>query len=562
LTDSTPIRLDAEEINLISLNHEGNKIPVVHIVMSEDSELIEASSANSGTYLVKDVKLLSDGKSIELTFEEDSEEPEETYPEDGVEERLIENPQQYSLIIPLQYVQASQMIGMWLAAPSFVISTGFGNLTIEEINELDIDYYDALIDFPAANSIAFMQFMSTLTKATTGKLLINIDVKFFNEIRSELISVVMDLVNGNPEGLIKVYAYINPLNELNAKQTEEGFEPTKEQEKLYLLRDFVRSLQQKTHPSALAPVFHESEDPAAFTEEIESFEAIMKSNGFTEDSFVSEEPSGSLDKVNYNSSPEQKIAFLSAPLTPDILPNKMTGLKDKIIMPALYETNWNNVDPEDAEKITDGDIVALTIILIATRLSRLEQLDDPDHRHLSPMLVLVEGLSNQNEQILWAISESIKLLAKDNALPFTDLFECTVPDINEPRTALQAPLGMLLHQFGHLVLKEEWSKDIIMIALKDYPVIMSFVEDLFPNEYDSDDDEDEHNNSQPCIPAQAAINLLSIGFTVPDIISQLGQSMVSLAELNAFKHTNFSKGSSDWNEYTDDYLSKIVSEED
>lgn len=550
MADKKVINLEVEEVSLINLNFNETRIPVVHIILSEDSPFFEVNAVKSNEYLISDISADAEQNTLTIFFSinpeslDEGDEPDTTV---------------FTLELPLQYVQASHMIGMWLPAPSFLISTGFGELEPEEINNVDLDFFDAIIDFPELGTAEFLTLMSTLTKATTGKLAINVDVQSFNEVRSELIAIIMELLDGNQDALIRLYGYINPLNTLREEQKNGGFIPSAEQEKLFIFRDLVQTLQRETHPAVLAPILKSAADPETFSSDIEEFESMMAQNGLTE-AFFGEEQANTLN-VTFDSTAEAKIAFMSTTLGRDQLPGRLALLKDKINLDLVFSRNWNQVNLGEQEEEHNGEYIVSMVIVIASRLARLQQIDSESDKVFSPVIVLVKGLSIPNEQIFWAMIESIKLLATQRSIPFNELMEFTVPDINEPRTALQAPLGMLLHQFGHLIIREEWRKEIISLALKELPVIQFFIEDLFPDTFsDSKDaaDHDEHKNNHPCIPAQAAMNLLSIGFSVLDIIDQLGKAMVSLAELNAFKHTAFSKGSIGWNDYTKDYLSKII----
>lgn len=552
MADKEIINLEVEEVSLINLNFNETRIPVVHIILSEDSPFFEVNAVNSNEYLISDISADSERNTLTIFF---SINPESLDEGDELDTTV------FALGLPLQYVQASHMIGMWLPAPSFLISTGFGELEPEEVNNVDINFFDAIIDFPELGTAEFLTLMSTLTKATTGKIAINIDVQSFNEVRSELIAIIMELLNGNQDALIRLYGYINPLNTLRDEQKNDNFVQSAEQEKLFIFRDLVQTLQRETHPAVLAPILKAAADPETFFSDIEEFESMMAKNGLNE-SFFGDEQANTLN-VNPNSTAEAKIAFMSTALDKNLLPGKLASLKDKINLDLVFSQNWNQVNLGEVEE-HNGEYIVSMVIVVASRLARLQQIDSESNKAFSPVIVLVKGLSIPNEQIFWAMIESIKLLATQRSIPFNELMEFTVPDINEPRTALQAPLGMLLHQFGHLIIREEWRKEIISLALKELPVIQSFIEDLFPEEFSDPKDTtdydpaDEHKNNHPCIPAQAAMNLLSIGFGVLDIIDQLGKAMVSLAELNAFKHTDFSKGSIGWNDYTKDYLSKII----
>ena len=546
MTENTPVELEVLEVELISINTGDARLPTVHIVLSEDSQIFKNDPSYEGVYIVDKVQFIEADEEMIVQFS--------SREVDGV---LKSGDPTYSVALPLQYVQTSQMVSMWVAGPNFILSSGIeDNVNGEEI---DISDDTMFISFPTLGTPEFIQIVAAITKATTGQTTVNIDTDVFNEVRSEAISLIMDLVNGDEAALLKVYSLINPLDQLLIDQKKSDFVLNKEQEKLVILRDLFINLQAETHPASISPAILEHENPEEFISDVEDFETMMKQNGF-EDSFFHEINNVAKLTLDPNATGEEKIAFLSAPFTKENLPGKMGVLASKITLDLFFNRNWNAITSEESEEdVRSGDYLAAVALIVAARLSRMQQMYTDEGRAYSPVIILAKALSIPNEPIFWAMNEAVKLLASDKTIPFNELLECTVPDPEEPRSALQAPLGMILHQFGHMILKEEWAKEILSIALKEQPIIVSFLSDLYQ---DSEESHDKHNGDRPCIPAQAAINLFSIGFTIPDIIDQLGKSLLALAELNAFKHTNFQKGSIDWNDYTKSYLGTVIEGDD
>lgn len=531
MTDQNIQDLTVSDVEIVNIVMDSTKTPVVHIVVEESS----VSDPDELTqYFISRIEPDKDTTGfVKLFFRKNIE-------EEGTD---------FAVSIPLQYAQVSQIVGMLLPTPNFVMSSESDIAEPSDSGDYEITDFPAIISFALSSSPEFAQTTSMLSRLTTGKHTVQLDIDVFNEGRAEMISLIGDVVNGESEALEKLFAYIEPLNAMVADKEKDDFQPSDEQQKLIILEDLTVKLLNATNPIMISSSFKGAAPTEDFIEDIESFEGIMRGSGI-DDSFFADVSN------DISATPESKIAHISKPLTKDNFPLKMERLVPSINLPEVYKTTWNSIEePEQEEKLT-GEITVAGMIMVAARLGRIEEVADGNFE-LEPTMMLIKALSVPGEQIIWAMNETIKLLSKNQFRPFNDVFTLTVPDAEEPRSALQAPLGFVLHEFGHLVQGEGWRKDILALGLKDYPIIFSFVDEILSSEGEHDHSEDDEESSM-CVPARAAVNLLGLGFTIKDIVDQLGQAMMAMAELNAHKHTDYKKNSIDWDNYTKSYLASIL----
>lgn len=473
----------------------------------------------------------------------------------------------YSITMSLAEAHLGQMICVGTNAPAFVLTSE--NQLAEHKEKTNVwEDFIALIEFPYLDTVEYFDSTASLIQAVTGTFPLNIQAERIDFLRSKLMNDILRLANGSQKALIESFGIMNPLKNLLAKSKLDSREkPTVEDVELFFLHDAIEKIYQKTSPHIVAALINEAPNIEEYVDDIDTVNEIFKNSGL-EEIFENVLESTQGDDLQFLTVPsakatkEELISFYSASIAPYSFPEKMRGIVPKIHMPILYENNWSIGDSVEETVSNGGETTVAKLITIAVRFSRLKTIVETTGSNLNPIGFLVQGLNFPGEQTVWSFVESVTLLAENDGgdLLFRELLAASIPrlDITEisPNDIIQTAAAVLLHRFGHLVIEEEWNEEAFALSMNGKTILSQFLSDVFSSVAKMEENQSE--DTEPCPIMIATLNVFGMRPDYKQLVKELGESLKLLAELNALKHTDFTKNSAEWNEYIADYLRGIL----
>lgn len=576
MTDKVTTPVAIIDLQLLSLKEAGERLATVHAIIPDGVLPVRTLDSVPDVYEISGVEYQPATLSVDVTVHrvpvkfktEDYSNLRQAFNPFAAQTESKEEPavraaltdRQFMFNIPLAYAQTALLLSTTTATPFLAIT-----------RQRDLSGIDPAAGYAGLSSViaspqygtpAFSRLNSVIQKASTGRVIAALSQEELGSIRFQVVRILAGIASGRLDALMEIYSHINEYDIINAKSKDETYIPTDDEQHLIALQDFIFALLRNSAGTVVANYIGvATTPPAQRAAELSEFEELMKSAGFNEteaDPFTEMTGSG-FDSVNPNSSNDAKLAFLSAPITPDTIPPSMLPLLDKINIPALYEIDWD-ADALD-ERINTGEGIAAASIVAAIRLLRAQHISLEDSLMQNISIAIMVFLSFPNEQIIWGVVETVKNLpTRDGKAVFQDVLGFPSPAYKkDPRSLGTSPAGFILHQFGHAILREGWSDEIIRTTFKDLDIILSFIDDVKEIAERSADDHDEQ---ALCPSAQGIMGLVSLGFQLPDITTQLGEALLRLAELNAWHSSQAVKDSPEWKVYEVDYLSALALNQD
>lgn len=512
----------------------------------------------------------------EESFSEDSTESsftdfiQEVDPESLVPE-ASSNTSVYSVVVTLAEAHLAQVLCITTNAPAFVLTSEHLVRKLEETNVWE-DFI-AILEFPYTDTPDYFNSTATLTQAVTGSFPMNISINDINEIRALTMNQVLRMAEGSQSALLEAFKSINAFNKTSVQQ-EKGIKPLPADAMLLFQQDAINKLYEITSPAVLASLIQETPPSQQHMQDMQVLDSLFQDSGLnaTFEGILHDEYSNKKLVLSDDPSHEEIVGYYSTPLTVDTFPASMNVLVPKIQMPIFYEYNWagGNVNLE-ITSTNIGEVSIARLITVAARFARLEIINVASGSQFVPVALLLQGLGFPNEGTIWAFVEAIKMLSKggEGRKLFDALAIAGLPEDNDdsdvvPEEILQTPAANIMHKLGHAILEEEWERVVLIGSLKNKDIIADFVNIFFDSIEEAKNEEGyvEHERGKPCPVMLSVFKFLAQKNPSSKVIEELGDLIRLLSELNALKHTDFPSGSTDWDDFIEEYLTDLFEEKD
>ena len=509
-------------------------------------------------------------------FSEDSIENSFTgFFEEGDPENLTpeasSNTSVYSVVVTLAEAHLAQVLCITTNAPAFVLTSEHLVRKLEETNVWE-DFI-AILEFPYTDTPDYFNSTATLTQAVTGSFPMNISINDINEIRALTMNQVLRMAEGSQSALLEAFKSINAFNKTSVQQ-EKGIKPLPADAMLLFQQDAINKLYEITSPAVLASLIQETPPSQQHMQDMQVLDSLFQDSGLnaTFEGILHDEYSNKKLVLSDDPSHEEIVGYYSTPLTVDTFPASMNVLVPKIQMPIFYEYNWagGNVNLE-ITSTNIGEVSIARLITVAARFARLEIINVASGSQFVPVALLLQGLGFPNEGTIWAFVEAIKMLSKggEGRKLFDALAIAGLPEDDDdsdvvPEEILQTPAANIMHKLGHALLEEEWERVVLIGSLKNKDIIADFVNIFFDSIEEAKNEEGyvEHERGKPCPVMLSVFKFLAQKNPSSKVIEELGDLIRLLSELNALKHTDFPSGSTDWDDFIEEYLTDLFEEKD
>jgi len=590
--ESEPIQLDTLHTELISVLLGRGLISLPLIILADESPLFEDAeydfaSATEADNEQETKPFILQIKKIEqytnslfnVTFESVASEDETVL--------------SYAALIPRQFIQTGMMASMFLGGgrtPSILVVSESESEYIftgddDDLTEIvPLHHVLVQIQFPSAiDDQNLYQELSRVISQASDELVgeseggqrfrsmpLNITSAMANEARADIIEIIMGLSRGEETALANLYKYIEPINQVNFNLLHENGkieDVTDEQRMAVVFGDFLQKLFVETEPVTLAQEFTDDNERA----EIEEFEELFDmrdrdlADAFDRMIVDYEDETNSPLIVDINSSDAEKLDYFIRPSNYHPLKRGFAKLADKINLELLYSRDWNAFDgtfDDNEEALSKGELAATYGLIVTQRLMLLadifeEQETDGINESNIVLSSLIKNLSLNNESVSWVLGEGVKRVSQEKPLIYREFMSIVAHKENDISMIVNGPFGILTHDFGHTVMREEWSETSMIMAVEHLPEIKTFISALFAVLREREDETDEESEQCPVI--EALVNTLGYGVDFMALSTQLGDAIAVMAELNAMKHTEFTHNSEPWNAFIKKYLDEFMS---
>ena len=540
-----------ENIDQVSIINNDVKSPLARISLAEESteEIFNNSNVKYGevggrvTYIISDiVKSTEDLDSVVATIVD------------------IDFPdREFKIELLIQYANAAFLLSQMVKTPMFflvpsddmIASLGYGPYVKDEIH---VVIEAPQRKTPEFNKITKLLFnLSKPTEEETRSVVIS--GAQIDEVRIELIDIVIGLMDGNPESLMRAYSHFAQLEKTNHLDDLDQSTFTESDKYAIVMKDMLLKLEQETHPVYLSTLFHTGAEGLRYVSDIEKFETILTDIGLTDD-FVKD-----LEKdivINKDSSEEDLIAYFSAPIDLLHMPSNIGKLISNVDNEYLWKFKWNTALEEEVnfKELNAGEFFVAMLFVVAIRLARLEELYRvTDKSSYSPLALMITVLTNPGEGFMWIVKESVKLLAYSKQDTLFELL--TIPNDVEGRSPYSGPLGIVLHGIAHAAMDSGLTLESIELALHGSPNVIAFLQ-LVMEARDALPEQLRNADESACFIKGLVLPNMADNPLTKEEAQELINAVMIMGEMSAIKNTEYSMHSVQWREYLEGFYTELI----
>lgn len=462
----------------------------------------------------------------------------------------------YIITLNKSYLRVPLLANQFVDVSSMFISLKSGKkwlpISLSKEVQGNLNELEALVGFKVKKTDSALE--------ESNQRIISITQKEYDNIRIQVLHHIFLILQGNDEGLIRLYEYAQELANITEKISQDSLTP--ESKEALIAYEIITQLEGVYQPVNLVErvvdkeTFNTINDFEDLVEEsLQDLEASF-TDILNENTTIAENTNTDVyaNPASYLMTPSNKVPLLG----------NLASLGDKFNKDLYYSRNWNNdyvINGED-DSISKGEVLIIDTLLVIQRLYMLsivlngpiedggEDLDTIYQQNIFEFLI--DSIS-QSEEVSddWVFKEALKYAGKD-PLFFQFIFclyldEYVIEDAIEDEDwsiILYSPYGQLLDWFGHAIISEHWEQNSLMGAFSNQPHMQEFISLIY--EYQKESSE---------FTSDAIIELISsTDQPFKRLVKELGESVQILANMNALKNH---KVSDDREAFIDAYVESI-----
>lgn len=487
----------------------------------------------------------------------------------------------YKITVPLAFAHLAQVLYSKSNSPSFVVTS---ESKYKELlaSDKDLALEDfAILDYPYPTTNEYYATTASITQKVDGYYPLNLNPVRSNELRGEVLSLVVNLAKGSPDALVKAFGFLNPVKKgLNAyvKRRMTGTSRfTSEDIEMVYFAECVDRLYKYLEPSSIAALIQENGD----NEEYYAHATIV------DDIFADPELNDSFSEIlselteektlNELSSVEEIVQFYASGLWGQPgFPEDMMNLVPKINLPVLEENDLMSATSLIEETPDNsGSLAVAKLIACAVRYNRLLTITRATPASINPIGFLVAGLTYPDELEIWVVIESVRRLAEVEGI---SLFkEVYTAGLTNPTLAIglvnrnqlmRSGLTHVLHRLGH-VLEQEFAADVATDLLPDNSFLAGFVESVYSSANEDSDingtsmEEDEEDSLCSALESALSVyNDIDFQYQGDDFVEAVGEYILALGQLRTSYVLSDDKGihpkDTKWKAVLNEWLVRLI----
>lgn len=499
--------------------------------------------------------------------------------------------QNYSFVVDSAYLLT--MLSLHFSGEIYIALFDSDHKPSRKTTIIRLDQLQAMVQLPALGSPTSETLLREIAKASSLRGMTTLhkitpvdqeEVERAKRLRGEIFLILSEFVNGSKDSVEQIKNFIPIINDFekriildggNFKDGDDDTEAT-----ITIIDSIISKLSVNSNiPRQMTPqqvvnfrsdfrdfsdLVSELEKDSELKEAIASLDTEL---GFNDKlSIASEKPNG--DAI---------ASYIASPISRGTLPEEIFLLGDDLDFAKIYERNWNRIDsmasfidPNGEQDGTLGECLIGGLIVSVIRAMRLAQISDAPNN-----MIFISSLISDVAPMdsYWQLDAFSSRLANGN----TELFQkmiTSLPKGLEPSQAIfSSLLGITLIAFGKSLAEEEWSDDVVEVALSGFPVIIDFLKDIkvisteiWKNFNESRGDDAQLSDIELRIVSkqilihsiqQSVFNLGNKDIDPSNIAHQLIDAMLTIADINTGKKTDSSFNSTEWITTKADYLSNF-----
>lgn len=514
----------------------------------------------------------------------------------------------YRINIPRQLMQVGYMYNRLLHAPACAIITeseaqmnkdfNSDNLSGEFLPPLDSEEIMVRLTFPKDMSkdtrLAYNYVLNNLsTDFTEGlskeelseiapKIRLVVDAVEANALRGDLIEMILGLVEGNEDALVRLYEYAEQVDSAKVSLDKNALLNEDEREAVIIF-EYMAKISDFLYPENLVRNIDEIEKSMA-PKEVKETKEPEEANLAMEDLF-SDDFQSSLDEIitgfrqenpdtvtiTEDSTYEERVEYLSLPSNVVPLMGGLIELSDRMNVDFYYSIDWNRDNVTEDEYGTRGEFMIAIAMLAVQRIhmfaKSIDVLEGVQQMKSLALSLSTEALTQDQDISLWFLKESLNRAAKNDTDALNQFLIMSL--IETPKEyQLHSPFGQIMHWFGHIMVDEEHTREEMLKAYAKLPIITEFVETLYDDadEMAEEEEDDEDDESEVpggiCYVNNACLDLPYLdGEPNLDLAQQATNALVIFAELCLRKDDpEIIKGTPEWEEALSIYLKRVLTD--
>ena len=390
-------------------------------------------------------------------------------------------------------------------------------------------------------------------------------------IRGDVIEMLLGLVEGNEDALIKLYDYAPHVDSAKAALDKNAL-LSEDERKVVIIFEYIAHLAAFLNPENLIRNIDEIEKATPSKDEPEEESQADLEDLFSDDfaasmneiitGFRQENPD--TVTVNEDSTYEERVEYLGMASNLIPLMGGLMKLSDRINVDLYYSTDWNQTDVTEENYGTRGEYLIMLTLLVVQRMhmfaKSIDINDDIQEMKSLALSLAIEGLTQDRDIDLWYLKDALYRAGSGNTDPLLQFLIMAL--VESPKEyQIHSPFGQMMHWLGHIMVEDNHTREEILTAFAKLPIMKEFAENVYHDAAETD--EDDEDDEQDCFVTAACLELPFLdGEPNIQLAEEATAALVAFAELCLRKDTKEAKkGTPEWEESMGLYLNRILSDD-
>lgn len=596
------INLETVEAYLASIVLEqGNLLPAPMVIISDDNVLYDEPGLleEIETALAEDRPAKVDGEIINI----------ENYNASLITVTFVgaKLDGTYRINVPRQLMQVGYMYNRLLHSPACALITESEARMNKDFNSENLrgEFLPPVESADVMVRLAFPRDISQETRLTYNYVLNNLSTDFTEglskhelseiapkirlvieaaearNIRGDVITMFLGLVEGKEDALVELYEYAEQVDAAKRALDKSALLNAVER-KAVIIFEYIAHVANFLDPENLVRNIDEIEK-ATTTPKKEAEESKTDLNDLFPDDFASSlneiitgfrQENPDTVTINEDSTYEERVEYLS--LASNVVPlmGGLLKLSDRLNVDLFYSIDWNRDDVTEDDYVSRGEYMIILSMLATQRIymfAKSIDIEDGVQEMKSLALSLTtEALTQDKDIEMWFLKEALFRASKNSTEALEQFLILSLVETVKEYQA-HGPFGQIMHWLGHAMVDEKYSQAEMRRAFANLPIMKDFIETLYQDAEEitgseSADDEDYDDEEGGVCFATGACLELPFGEEEDepnlDLAEQATQALMIFAELCLRKDDKeIQKGTPEWEEAMSTYLNRLLTDD-
>jgi hypothetical protein len=571
----------------------------VDVTISSHSQVVEEDTVDIDEVTLMAIESIdNDDYDLDLTEEEFSaikSELRDQFIEKAIAQESEEETVSNEYIITLDSTFILTMMALHLGGEIYITLFDSENKPARKNTVIDVEDLQVMIQFPTLNSPASDAILQDITDVASARGMVAVhqitppdaeEAARYTRIRGDMFIMLSELMEGSVSALEDIKALMPAIDDFEQRIVLDGKEYSEGDEDIDVVITMIDSIISKLGFIGMIPRPMQPQEVMNFRSDFKEFSEII--SDLNDDDEFSDSVSMLNEELSIND--KQSIAaahndgtaivsYVNSPISRGTLPEELFLLGDELDFAYIYDRDWSQIDSmasfmdEEGNQLgTLGECLVGGLIVSVIKAMRFARAQEADNNMLFLSTLLYDVAPPEAH---WQLGAFAKTLAEGKTGLFQKMIATSLPSkVALSQAILSSFMGVTLTAFAKSIIEEEWSDEVVEIALAQSPMIIRFLKEvkeiaaanLVNFQEDEDNDYEELTpselimlNKQILVHSiqQSIFNLGQQEIKLEEVSQELTSAVLAVADINTGKKTDSAFNSSEWINTKADYISKL-----